>query len=305
MVFESKLKINEELSVADNVIKVTNMIIDKSIAILPKIELEASDEKYRFFKETDFDINVSNLIPNTDVLHIHLFVYCFDSIENYNCHKYYLNTNCSADFEKSKIDLRLVTINGEPNEEFNSFIQHEVNHIYQYANGASKNETLYDKIVKVSKNKSSSIEDRYIAFALYLTFTTEQDSFTNQYFAYLKQNKVPFHKIFDYFPEDDGNPYNQFLDVYEKIDKMNIDDEHLNKLFGINKKQLFLKLNNADKRIRNKLMKAAMRYEKHLQNEEQLHSNEIIWCHDMRNLNFLMDCIHRGIQHISSEFETL
>lgn len=68
MLFESKLKINEELSVADNVIKVTKIVADKCLAILPKIELEGSDEKYRFFKETDFDAIIDNLIPNIDIL---------------------------------------------------------------------------------------------------------------------------------------------------------------------------------------------------------------------------------------------
>lgn len=232
-------------------------------------------------------------------------MYCFEDKEDYSHHKFYLNTNCSANFEKAKLDLRLVTINGEPNEEFNSSIQHEVNHLYQYANGASKNKKLYDKIVTVANDKKSSIADRRIAFALYLTFTTEQDSFTNQYFAYLQQNKVPFNKIFDYFPEDDGNPYNQFLDLYDELDQMRLDDEHLINLFGINKRQLFLRLNNADKRIRNKLMKAAMRYEKYLKNEEQKHSSEILWCHDIRNLNFLTECIRKGIHYTSSEFENL
>lgn len=79
----------------------------------------------------------------------------------------------------------------------------------------------------------------------------------------------------------------------------------LPKLFGINKKQLRLRLYNADKRIRNKLMKAAMRYEKYLQNELQKHSDEILVFHDMKRVNFLMECIRRGIQYDSSEFEYL
>lgn len=86
---------------------------------------------------------------------------------------------------------------------------------------------------------------------------------------------------------------------------MNFDDKHLIELFGINKRQLFLRLNNADKRIRNKLIKAAMKYEKYLKNEEQKHSDEILWCHDIRDLNFLTECIRRGINYSSSEFAYL
>lgn len=304
MLFESKIKLNEELSVANNVIKVTEMIADKSLSLLPRLNLESS-ERLRFFKQTQFDINVNDLIPNTDVLHIDLFAYWFDDEADYERHRLTLNTNCLSDFETQSIGLRLVCVNGKPNDEFYSSIQHEVNHIYQYANGASKNKTLYDKVVKIANNERNPREDRFVANALYLTFTTEQDSFTNQYFAYLKQNKVPYDNIFCDFPEDDGNPYNKFLDIYELIDWNNLSDKHLFKLFGINKKQLRLRLYNADKRIRNKLMKAAMRYEKYLQNELQKHSDEILVFHDMKRVNFLMECIRRGIQYDSSEFEYL
>lgn len=304
MLFESKLKINEELSISNNVIKITDIIVNKSLTILPKLKLESS-EKYRYFKQTDFDISTENLIPNTSVLHINLFAYYFDDKEDYIKHKSSINTNCISNFENKSIGLRLVMINGEPNEEFNSSIQHEVNHIYQYANGATKNEDLYDRVTKVANNKQFGYNDRIIALALYFTFTTEQDAFTNQYFAFLKQNKVGYDDIFCDFPEDKGNPYNYFLDLYNAICDININEAHLIKLFGITKKQLYLRLNNADKRIRNKLMKAAMRYENFLKNEQQKHSDELIYFHDMRNLSFMMECLRRGINCESSEFEIL
>lgn len=154
MLFESRLKLNEELSVADNAIKVAEMIVDKSLSLLPSLNLESS-ERLRFFKQTQFDINVNGLIPNTDVLHIDLFAYWFDDEEDYERHRLTLNTNCVSDFETQSIGLRLVCVNGKPNDEFNSSIQHEVNHIYQYANGASKNETLYDRVVKIANDEKN------------------------------------------------------------------------------------------------------------------------------------------------------
>lgn len=63
-----------------------------------------------------------------------------------------------------------------------------------------KNENLYDRVIKVNNDKDYSDADKIIAYAIYLTFKTEQDSFVNQYYAYLKQNKVCDGNIFNYFP---------------------------------------------------------------------------------------------------------
>lgn len=305
MLFESKLNINEELSIADNAVKLSRKISDKCLEILPKVNLERSIEYYRYFKRANFDVNTNGLIPKINVLHISLFVYCFDNNSDYRREKNALATNCEADFDTQTITLRLVTIDSKPNDEFDSSIQHEVNHIFQYANGASKNESLYDRVIKVNNGKEYSDDDRIIAYAIYLTFKTEQDSFVNQYYAYLKQNNVCDDQIFNYFPEDDGNPYNQFLDLYDRLDNLQITDKHLIETFGINKKQLFLRLNNADKRIRNKLIKAAIKYRQELRNEQQKHSCEVSILHNTNYLNYLLESIKKGIHYGSSEFDEL
>lgn len=295
MIFESKLNICEELSISDNVIEVTRFISNECLTQLTKAKLKSSNEFNRFFKQTEFDVVVKGLMPNIDKLHIKLFCYCFRNMNEYNSSKNVINTNCMADFETSTIELRLVTIDGKPNDEFDSSIQHEVNHIFQYSNGATKNEELYKRIIKVSNNECSSYQDKLLAYILYLSFKTEQDSFVNQYYAYLKQNKVDWDSVYDYFPDDDKNPYSNFLDVYDAIRQMNINDDYLKNTFGLNKKQFLMRIDKTDKRMRNKMMKAAAKYRNDI-------INQTVNLENTNRLNFMLEAISKGVYCGENEF---
>lgn len=132
------------MSISNNVIDVTKKIMKGCLDNLEKLPLKSSNDFNRYFKEGEFDVDVNGLIPNTSSIHINLFCYIFRNDEEYNSYKNTLSTNCLAEYDTRIIELRLVLINGIPNDEFQSSIQHEVNHIFQYANGASKNETLYN-----------------------------------------------------------------------------------------------------------------------------------------------------------------
>lgn len=294
-IFKSYLKLNEELSISNNVIDVTEKIMKSCLDKLENLPLKSSKDFNRYFKEGEFDVNVDNLIPNISFIHIKLFCYIFRNIEEYRSYKNTLNTNCLADYDNHLIELRLVLINGKPNDEFKSSIQHEVNHLFQYANGATKNENLYDRIVKVSSNPKTNYKEKMLAYILYLTFKTEQDSFTNQYYAYLKQNNVKWDDVYDYFPDDDGNPYSNFLDAYDAVLQMNITDSEVKSLFGLNKKQFFLRILKADKRMRNKMIKAATRYRRDITNETTTLS-------DAKRMNFMLESMAKGIYVGSDEF---
>lgn len=294
-IFRSYLKLNEEMSISNNVVDVTDMIMKSCLDNLEKLPLKSSNDFNRYFKEGEFDVNVNGIIPNMSIIHIKLFCYIFRNNEEYISHNKTINTNCLADYDTQTIELRLVLINGKQNNEFQSSIQHEVNHIFQYANGASKNETLYDKIVKVSSNPKANYKEKMLAYILYLTFKTEQDSFANQYYAYLKQNNVQWDGVYDYFPDDDGNPYSNFLDAYDVISKMNINDEEISNLFGISKKQFLLLISKADKRMRNKMMKAAAKYRKDI-------TNEMYNLKDTKRISFIVESMSKGIYVGSNEF---
>lgn len=295
MIFKSKLNLNEEMTISNNVVEVTKIIRDECLIQLENASLKSSNEFNRFFKKAEFDVSTNNLIPNAINLHIDLFCYCFRDYNEYIGQKNTLNTNCLADFEAKRIELRLVTINGVPNNEFDSSIQHEVNHIFQYSNGAAKNENLYKHIVDVTNNDKSSYQDKLIAYILYLTFRTEQDSFVNQYYAYLKQNNIDWDFVYDYFPDDEENPYSKFLDVYYIISTMHISNEYMINTFGITKKQFFARIDKADKRMRNKMMKAASKYRNDITPPNAKIENT-------NRLSFMVESISKGIHYGETEF---
>lgn len=295
-IFELKINLSEELSISNNVIELTNRIYNECINSLKKCNLKSSNEFYRYFKETEFNVSTNNLIPNLDVIHIKLFCYVFRNEDEYKIYNRSLNTNCMADFDNGLIELRLVMINENPNEEFYSSIQHEVSHLFQYANGCRKNENLYSRIVNVYNNVKSSDKERWAAYLLYLTFRTEQDSFVNQYYAYLKQNNVSWDDVYKYFPDDDGNPYSKFLDAYDTFLELNMSNDEIVKAFGINKKQYMIRVYNADKRMRNKMMKAAAKYRKDIENDHG-------WINDTNRVNFMVENMSYGINYRSSEFD--
>lgn len=294
-IFKSYLKLNEEMSISSNVIDATDIIMKSCLDKLGELPLKSSNDFNRYFKEDNFDVNVNGLIPNIPIIHIKLFCYIFRNNAEYISHNRTINTNCLADYDTQTIELRLVLVNGKPNDEFQSSIQHEVNHIFQYANGTSKNETLYDKIVKVSSNPKANYKEKMLAYILYLTFKTEQDSFANQYYAYLKQNNVKWDEVYDYFPDDDGNPYSNFLDAYDAISKMKVSDEEIREMFGISKKQFLLRISKADKRMRNKMMKAAAKYRKDI-------TNEMCNLKDAKRMSFIVESMSKGIYFGSDEF---
>lgn len=63
------------------------------------------------------------MIPNISLLHIKLFCYIFRNNEEYSSYRNTLNTNCLSDYNTHTIELRLVLVNGVPNDEFQSSIQ--------------------------------------------------------------------------------------------------------------------------------------------------------------------------------------
>lgn len=113
-----------------------------------------------------------------------------------------------------------------------------------------------------------------------------------QYYAFLKHNKIPLENVYNAFPNDEGNPYCDFLDYkyYAENQKNNITDNDIRNLFGIGKKEYFNRLENADKRYKTKMMKAATK--------TNLSTTRLA-----RRLNFTVKCYKNGIIEEASEFD--
>jgi hypothetical protein len=129
----------------------------------------------------------------------------------------------------------LVTINGVPSEEFDSTIQHEVNHIFQFANGWRSYNHLYEYAKKILDGENIPFEDQLLAILIYMQDKSEQDSFVNGYYVYLKQNNIDLDSVYYHFPNDKNNPYGLFLTFCGYFNRIQYTDEHIREILGIPK----------------------------------------------------------------------
>lgn len=98
--------------------------------------------------------------------------------------------------------------------------------------------------------------ENIVAWALYMSFKTEQDAFLSQYYEYLKTHKP--HNID--VENDKNNPYNQFDKAFCSVGYLNFSNEQIKKSFGITRNQLYHILNSADERLFKKMCHVVQKF---------------------------------------------
>lgn len=294
--------IKEELSVSDTVLKITDEIYHQILNRLKSGKFFISKQRNVLIKKGIFDYQSAGKLKNIPYLKVKYVVYHFNNEqERKNAVEYdHFIINSSADYKNKTINLYLSMINNQPGPDFKSDIQHEVNHIFQYDNGQQKNEDFYSRIIDLSKTGNKL--DKIIARAMYYTFSTEQDSFVSQYYAYLKRNNIPIQQAINY--RDDKNcPYYDFDNLFDYIDNISdeLTDDYTQNKLGMSSRKMFMILNNADDRFRNKLGKVIMRYVKEKELSEEFKHSEIHLKIDPR-LSFILECYKKGINEEESEY---
>lgn len=254
------------MSIAENVTEVTKIIRNECLKRLEQTEVRTSDEINHFFQQTEFDVAVNGQIPNINNLYVKLFCYCINDENEYKRDELRLDIHSYVDFETKTIVLKLVTINGVPSEGFDSTIQHEVNHIFQFANGWRSYNHLYGCAKKILDGENIPLEDQLLAMIIYTQDKGEQDSLVNGYYAYLKQNNIDWESVYYHFPNDKNNPYGLFLTFCSYFNQIQYTDEHIREVLGITKKQFLRVIDKATKRMRNKTMKVAAKYRNNIIN---------------------------------------
>lgn len=303
---KERLKLNEESSISTKVRFMAEEIRDILLRKLQYSPKYMSKESNCLIKKGNFAYKPKDIM-NLEQFIVSYIVYYFDDEIEYE--KFYKGNQekllSESDYEKNTIYYRFAIINDRIPKEFDGMIQHELSHFFQCCNGQAKNENLYKKITDVINNSKDKI-DVNIAFALYLTFNTEIDAFVNQYYAYLKQNKIGIEEIINGFPNGEGSPYNQFVKFYNYVvdSEKYITDKHMKDIFGLNIEQIFKRLENADKRYKNKMMKVISLYKnkvfnKHISEVKNLNMSIAFGV----RLNFELDCYQRGIYETESEFD--
>lgn len=301
--------LQESLTVSNEVKQISSEIKNELLMRLSEDSIVMSKEFTKVLKKGIFTYYTKGKL-SIDTFKVKYYVTLYPNEKAYQKAKegYTLNLNSECDYETNEIVLRLAMLNGNLTRESYGSIEHEVNHFLQNSLGQHKNETLYTKIKNILLNKEANQIYQRLAYALYLSFNTEISSFAVQYYSFLKNNKIPLECVYDDFPFDEGNPYNDF-EVYKNYVYdygKNVSDKFFMNLFGISKKEYFNRIENADKRYMNKMMKAATKYRDELNEKlrrkisESTNLSNALFA---KRMNFEVKCYSKGIITEISEFD--
>lgn len=278
MAYKNRFIIFENLSVSEIVGKMTKDLTKQLISKVDKQKYYIAKGKNVLFKKGIMNFNCREYLQHLNNLQVIYCVYYLKNEAEYELYDRAGMLNCSADYENGNIKLSLAYVQEQP-KDFKISIRHELKHIYQYDCGAKKNINFYETVVDRYKNGEQW--EKIVAWALYLSFKTEQDAFISQYYEFLKNNNISKVKL----QKNDNNPYYRFDKAFDNVDNIDIDEESLKQRFGINLTQLYSILNAADERLYKKMTNVWTKYV----NEKK------IKLPNTEEMNFLMECYHRGI----------
>lgn len=276
---KERFRLLEDLSVSPIVDKMGQDIAKQLIFKAKASKKYIADDKLYVINKGILNFDCKDYLKNIDYLKVIYIIYYLESEEEYKiCDKHNMFA-CSADYNGKNIKLNLAFVDEEPSIQFLPSIKHELNHIFQYDNGAKKNESFYDTVV--DKYRNGEKWERIIAWALYLSFKTEQDSFLAQFYEYLKSSGASKYKM----ETDSNNPYYQFDKAFEAVEYLDVSSEQIKESFGITENQLYSILSSADERLFKKMLHVWTKYV----NEHKITKP------NATEMNFLLECYKNGI----------
>ena len=298
--------LNEELSVNNNVIAMTDEIEKELLQRIKSTKTSISKERNKLIKKGSFIYNTNGklIIPSFTVNFV-VYVYSNEK-EYYRDYDFQLiDLGCECDYENNFILIRIATVNEIISRESYGSIEHEFNHMLQNSFGQKKNETLYKNVVNQVNNGTQLVKN--IAYALYLSFNTEISSFAVQYYGYLKNNKIPLEDIQYDYPYDEINQYGDFLKYYNISvkNKDNVTNQQMVDAFGISKKEVFNRLENAKRQYNTKTMKVITKYNGELQEERKQGINtktNLSQLNSVHRMTFILECYNNGVYQTESEY---
>lgn len=203
MKYEKRKVIHESQGIADDVKLLSREISTKLFNSLTKNNTNYMNDGFIPFKIGEF--HVDNLL-------IKYKIYFFKTENEKELILPTLNDlNCEYNSKFNEIKIISYFVGHIPDKTLFSSICHEVNHMYQYSKGFTKNEDFYNKVIQMTLNGKSQSE-RIIGRLLYMCFAHEQDSFANDFYG----------KLVSDFNDDNKLPF-EFSEVYEKSEMKNMD----------------------------------------------------------------------------------
>lgn len=218
-----KRQIFEEKSISKDV---QNAALDLKAKILLSINNNVFHKNIRYsevsnasYVEGQFKYDLENF-GDLKTINVKYLIYFFSDINEYNHFLYRTSDdesrNSMSDYITKQLTIVSSIVSGTFSDSFYGEIYHELAHLYQYSQGAQKNDTLYDKTIKLYKQgtKEDNIDKQYVALNIYYSFKTEQDAMAHQFYATLvdMQIKEPFVNIIYRYGE-----YNNALKVYQYV----------------------------------------------------------------------------------------
>lgn len=249
--------INEWLSVNDDVTRIANDIADNILSLDKNSVQKIGKYTSIPFTEGSFKFDTGDKIGIMTVCYV--MFHCSNSYE-YDMLYNNFALNSGADNDQNAILIHSAFIKGNVADDFFETIAHEVNHLYQYANGFNKNVDLYDAVVDVLSRHVFDDLSQFTAMLVYYTFKHEVDSFATQFYHFLKKNG----NINGNF-ESNAMNFKYYKDVHymysivcAKINNPSV-DATIKKL-GLTKKQWKNRIQSGIKRFDSKLMNVYRRY---------------------------------------------
>lgn len=186
--------LNEKLSVSNVVKTYANKIADKiedeAIFLFKNKKIFYSPITKTCYVTGEFTIDTfefaNDKMPTS--LKINFIIYDVKNIKEYNELIYNEQSNfLNSESDYKSLYIRIVSayINNELITNFYENVYHEVEYIYQYAQGMQKNINLYDEIMQLNNSKNK--DEKNVGYSLYFTFKHEQDAMAHQFYALLRE----------------------------------------------------------------------------------------------------------------------
>lgn len=216
-------QIFEEKSISKDV---QNAALDLKTKILLSINRNVFNKNVKHseisnasYVEGQFKYNLENF-GDLKTINVKYVIYFFSDINEYNHFLYRTSDdesrNSMSDYATKQLTIVSSIVSGTFSDSFYGEIYHELTHLYQYSQGAQKDETLYDKVIKLYNQgiKEDNIDKQYVALNVYYSFKTEQDAMAHQFYATLVnlQTKGPFANVIYRYSE-----YNNALNAYQYV----------------------------------------------------------------------------------------
>ena len=271
--------INEALSINDDVLRITESVFKEFVE-------KSSKTPFIYDAQGPSDIKTKRFISKAEILgkEITFIFNCFNVLNSSKYETYvqkYRIGNAETILEKYIVFVSAGFISGTLKTNVKSFLQHEIEHLYQYFKSKRLNSyvstfskngpTAYKKAYSILSSNSGNIDKEtfYAAYIIYTLSESEIDAFVNQLYRELEENQE--NNVDEVLKDSNAYIYYTTSERLLNIIKANRDDfEHVVENFGFEYDKFIKIFSKLSKRYVLKIGKVLTRYSEENQPDEVL-----------------------------------